>query len=522
VATVSETIGRATNNEAEYHALIRGLKECLAQGAGTVQVRSDSELMVRQMTGVYRVRNARLVPLVLQATELVRRFSKVGFDAVPRERNAEADRLANEALDAGAESGRPQPTPAIEGRTAMREKCVLAYSGGLDTSVILKWLAETYDYDVIAFCADVGQGDDELEGIEQKALNSGAADFVMLDLREEFARDFVFPMLRAGAVYEGTYLLGTSIARPLLAKAQIMVARERGATAVAHGATGKGNDQVRFELTYRAFEPGIKIIAPWRDEKWPIRGRADAIEYAAKHQIPIKATAGKSYSQDGNLLHLSFESGILEDPWAVPPKDMFERTVSPEKAPDRATEVEIDFERGVPVAVNGECLSPAALLAKLNELGGKNGVGRVDMVENRYVGMKSRGVYETPGGTIIRAAHRAVESITMDREVMRLRDTLVPTYSGAVYNGYWFAPEMKVLNTFMDAAQANVTGTARVRLYKGSCTVVGRKSPVSLYDENVVTFEDDAGVYRQSLATGFIELNSLRLTVAHQVHGDPA
>jgi len=403
----------------------------------------------------------------------------------------------------------------------MKSKCVLAYSGGLDTSVILKWLVETYDYDVIAFCANVGQGDDELEGIEQKALNSGACDVVVRDVREEFARDFVFPILRAGAVYEGAYLLGTSIARPLVAKEQIMVARETGATAVAHGATGKGNDQVRFELTYRAFEPAIRIIAPWRDEKWPIKGRQDAIEYAQRHAIPIKATASKPYSQDGNLLHLSYEGGVLEDPWASPPEDMFERTAAPAAAPDAPEDVDIEFEKGTPVAVNGHRLGPAAVLERLNEVAGRHGVGRVDMVENRYVGMKSRGVYETPGGTVIREAHRAVESITLDREVMRLRDRMLPDYATLVYNGYWYSPEMRVLNTFIDATQENVSGTARIRLYKGSCTVLGRKSPVSLYQPQIASFDDDEGAYRQALATGFIELNALRLTVGKSVHGDP-
>ncbi|HOS92991.1 MAG TPA: argininosuccinate synthase [Armatimonadota bacterium] len=403
----------------------------------------------------------------------------------------------------------------------MKDKCVLAYSGGLDTSVILKWLVETYDYDVIAFCANVGQGDDELEGIERKALDSGACDVVVRDVREEFVRDFVFPILRAGAVYEGAYLLGTSIARPLLAKEQIMVARQSGATAVAHGATGKGNDQVRFELTYRAFEPTIRIIAPWRDDQWPIKGRQDAIEYAQRHGIPIKATASKPYSQDGNLLHLSYEGGILEDPWASPPEDMFERTVAPTEAPDTPEEVDIEFEKGTPVAVNGQRLGPAALLERLNEMAGRHGVGRVDMVENRYVGMKSRGVYETPGGTVIREAHRAVESITMDREVMRIRDRMLPDYAALVYNGYWYSPEMRVLNTFMDATQENVSGTARVRLFKGNCTILGRKSPVSLYQPQIASFDDDQGAYQQALATGFIELNALRLTVGKMVHGDP-
>jgi len=404
----------------------------------------------------------------------------------------------------------------------LKEKCVLAYSGGLDTSVILTWLVETYGYEVIAFCADIGQGDDELEGLEDKARGSGAADVIIRDVKEEFARDFVFPMLKAEAVYEGNYLLGTSIARPLLAKAQIEVARETGATVVSHGATGKGNDQVRFELAYRAFEPTIKIVAPWRDEKWTITGRPDAIEYAAEHNIPIKATAEQPYSMDGNLLHLSFEGGILEDPWAAPPESMFERTVSPKKAPHEPTVIELDFEKGVPVALDGDALSPATMLTTLNRIAGENGIGRVDMVENRYIGMKSRGVYETPGGTVISVAHRAMESLTMDREVMRIRDGLVPEYAGLVYNGYWFSPEMRALNTFVDATQENVTGTVRLELYKGNCTVLGRKSPVSLYHEKIASFDDDEGVYAQSQATGFIELNALRLQVDRTVHGDPA
>jgi argininosuccinate synthase len=400
----------------------------------------------------------------------------------------------------------------------MREKAVLAYSGGLDTSVILKWLVETYDLEVIAFCCDIGQGADELEGLEQKALATGAAKVVIRDVREEFARDYVFQMIKANAIYEGAYLLGTSIARPLIAKTQIEVAREEGARIVAHGATGKGNDQVRFELAYRTLEPDIRIIAAWRDPQWPIRGRSDAIAYAAKHGIPIHQTSEKPYSTDRNLLHISFESGILEDPWQEPPKEMFVLTVAPEEAPDRVTYLEIEFEKGVAVALDGQRMSPATLLATLNEVGGANGIGRVDLVENRFVGMKSRGVYETPGGTILHVAHRAMESITLDREVMHLRDSLIPDYAARIYNGFWFSPEMRALNAFIDATQENVTGTVRLKLYKGNCTVVGRKSPVSLYDARIATMDADQGAYQQALATGFIELNALRLIADARVH----
>jgi len=399
-------------------------------------------------------------------------------------------------------------------------KVVLAYSGGLDTSCIVPWLVENYGCEVICFCANLGQ-EEELSGLEAKALASGASKLYIEDLREEFITEYIYPTLKAGATYERDYLLGTSFARPLIAKRMVEIAELEGADAVAHGATGKGNDQVRFELTYRAFEPAIRIIAPWRDEKWPIKGRQDAIEYAQRHAIPIKATASKPYSQDGNLLHLSYEGGVLEDPWASPPEDMFERTAAPAAAPDAPEDVDIEFEKGTPVAVNGHRLGPAAVLERLNEVAGRHGVGRVDMVENRYVGMKSRGVYETPGGTVIREAHRAVESITLDREVMRLRDRMLPDYATLVYNGYWYSPEMRVLNTFIDATQENVSGTARIRLYKGSCTVLGRKSPVSLYQPQIASFDDDEGAYRQALATGFIELNALRLTVGKSVHGDP-
>ncbi len=386
-------------------------------------------------------------------------------------------------------------------------KVVLAYSGGLDTSVILKWLVETYGCEVIAFSADLGQGE-ELEGLEEKALRTGASKVYVEDLREEFVRDFVFPMFRAAAVYEGAYLLGTSIARPLIAKRLVEIAEAEGADAIAHGATGKGNDQVRFELTAYALKPDIRVIAPWRE--WSLDSREKLIEYAESHGIPVPVTREKPYSSDRNLLHISFEGGVLEDPWYEPDEDMFVLTTDPRRAPDEPEYVEVAFEAGDPVAVNGERLSPAGLLARLNEIGGRHGVGRVDIVENRFVGMKSRGVYETPGGTIWRAAHRAVESITMDREVMHLRDALVPRYAELVYNGFWFAPERETLQAFMDEAQKNVTGTARLKLYKGNCWVVGRKSPVSLYDPEVATFEADT-VYNQADATGFIKLNALRL-----------
>ena len=389
------------------------------------------------------------------------------------------------------------------------KKIVLAYSGGLDTSVILKWLIETYDAEVIAFAADLGQGE-ELDPVEEKGLQTGASKVYIDDLREEFVRDFVFPALRANAVYEGTYLLGTSLARPLIAKRQIEIAEAEGADAVSHGATGKGNDQVRFELTYYALKPDITVIAPWRE--WDFKSRTDLIDYANQHGIPVPVTVEKPYSSDRNLLHISFEGGILEDPWAEPPADMFVLSVSPEDAPDQATTVEIAFERGTPVAVDGETLSPAALLAKLNELGGANGVGRVDMVENRFVGMKSRGVYETPGGTILHAAHRAMESITMDREVMRLRDGLIPKFAELVYYGFWYSPEMGALRALIDESQANVSGTVRLKLYKGNVTVTGRKSDQSLYDPDVATFEEDA-VYNQADAAGFIKLNALRLRI---------
>jgi argininosuccinate synthase len=402
-------------------------------------------------------------------------------------------------------------TPFVEDSMADIRKVVLAYSGGLDTSVILKWLQEQYGCEVIAFAADLGQGE-ELDGVREKALATGASGVYIEDLREEFARDYIFPMFRANAIYEGTYLLGTSIARPLIARKQIEIAAREGADAVAHGATGKGNDQVRFELTFMALNPDITIIAPWRHPQWDLTSRTAMIDYARTHGIPVPVTAEKPYSSDRNLLHISFEGGILEDPWNEPREDMFLMSVAPEKAPDTPAYVEIDFERGDPVAVNGEALTPARLLARLNDLGGANGIGRMDIVENRYVGMKSRGVYETPGGTILFAARRAVESLTLDREVMRLKDDLAPRYASLVYNGYWFAPEREILQTAIDETQNHVTGTARLKLYKGNCTVVGRKSPFSLYREDLATFERDS-VYRQADADGFIRLNALRLRV---------
>jgi argininosuccinate synthase len=394
-------------------------------------------------------------------------------------------------------------------------KIVLAYSGGLDTSVILKWLKETYKCQVVAFCADLGQGE-ELDEVADKARATGADEVFIEDLKEEFARDFIFPMFRGNALYEGAYLLGTSIARPLIAQAQVEVARRTGADAVSHGATGKGNDQVRFELTYQALAPDLTIIAPWRE--WDMKSRSDLVAYAKSHGIPVPVTKDKPYSSDRNLLHLSFEGGILEDPWAEPPADMFVLTRSPEAAPDKPGYVEIDFAAGDPVAVDGEPLSPAGLLARLNELGGEHGVGRVDLVENRYVGLKSRGVYETPGGTILRAAHQAVESITLDREVLHLRDSLIPRYAEMIYYGYWYAPERYALQSLIDESQKPVTGTARLKLYKGNVTVAGRKAPQSLYRPDLATFEAGTG-YQQADATGFIRLNALRLKIKAQLEG---
>ena len=390
------------------------------------------------------------------------------------------------------------------------KKIVLAYSGGLDTSVILTWLKETYDCPVVAYAADLGQGD-EVDGIQEKALATGADDVVVDDLREEFVRDFVWPAIRANAIYESSYLLGTSLARPLISRGQVEVARRVGADAVSHGATGKGNDQVRFELGFMALAPDLKIIAPWRI--WDFRGREDLMAYARSKNIPVPVTKEKPYSSDRNLLHISFEGGILEDTWAEPPEDMFVLSTSPEKAPDIPTYVEIAFERGNPVALDGDVLPPADLLTRLNDLGGKNGIGRVDMVENRYVGMKSRGVYETPGGTILRAAHIAMESITVDREVMHIRDGLIPRYADMIYNGYWFSPEREMIQALIDETQKNVNGTVRLKLYKGNCIVAGRKSDHSLYHPDFATFEEDA-VYRQKDAEGFIRLNGLRLKIA--------
>ncbi len=389
------------------------------------------------------------------------------------------------------------------------KKIVLAYSGGLDTSVIMRWLKETYDAEIIAFAADLGQGQ-ELTGLKEKALATGASKIYIEDLREEFARDYVFEIIKANAVYEGVYLLGTSIARPLIAKRQVEIARKEGADAVSHGATGKGNDQVRFELTFAALEPKLQVIAPWRI--WDFNSRESLIAYAKKHSIPVPVSKAKPYSSDRNLLHISFEGGILEDPWSEPPADMFLLSVAPEKAPDKPTTVEIEFEKGVPVAVDGKKLAPHKLLEHLNDLGGKNGIGRVDMVENRFVGMKSRGVYETPGGTILHAAHRAVESITMDREVMHLRDSLIPQYAQLVYYGFWFSPEMDALRALVNESQKNVSGIARLKLYKGNCIVTGRKSNKSLYDPAFATFEKDS-VYSQKDAEGFIRLNGLRLKI---------
>lgn len=389
------------------------------------------------------------------------------------------------------------------------KKVVLAYSGGLDTSIILKWLAETYECEVIAYAADLGQGE-ELGGLEARALATGAAKARIEDLREEFVRDFVFPAFRANAIYEGQYLLGTSIARPLIAKHQVRIAEEEGADAVSHGATGKGNDQVRFELTYTALNPKLKVIAPWRE--WNLKSRTALIEFAQSRGIPVPVTQEKPYSCDRNLLHISYEGGILEDPWMEPDPAMFTLTADPRSAPDEPEVLEIEFERGNPSAVNGQRLSPADLLHRLNEIGGRHGIGRLDLVESRFVGMKSRGVYETPGGTIMREAHRAVESVTMDREVMHIRDSLVPQYSRLIYNGFWYSPEMRLLQGMMDLAQESVYGTARVKLYKGSCQVIGRRSDWSLYQPSFATFEEDE-VYEQNDATGFIRLQGLRLRI---------
>jgi argininosuccinate synthase len=404
-------------------------------------------------------------------------------------------------------------------------KIVLAYSGGLDTSVLLSWIKEKYNAEMIAFCANIGQ-EEELKGLEKKAKMTGASKIYIDDLQEEFARDFIFPMIQAGAIYEGQYYLGTSIARPLIAKRMLDIAKKEKADAIAHGATGKGNDQVRFELTAAALAPDIQVIVPWRDAAFRAQfpGRAEMIQYCESKRIPVQATAKKPYSSDRNLLHISFEAGILEDPWmdafAPANKDMFKLSVAPEDAPNRPEYVELDFKKGICVAVNGQKLSPLGVMQKLNKLGGKHGVGRVDMVENRYVGMKSRGVYETPGGTILHFAHRQIESLTMDREVMHLRDSLIPRYAELVYYGYWFAPERFALQALVTESQKNVTGTVRVKLYKGNLMVAGRKSRLSLYNPHIATMEaDPTKAYNQDDATGFIRLNGLRLKVAAKVHG---
>jgi len=395
-------------------------------------------------------------------------------------------------------------------------KIVVAYSGGLDTSILLRWLQEEYDAEIIAFCADIGQ-EEELKGLDKKAVRTGASKCYIDDLTEEFARDFIYPMVRASALYESQYFLGTSIARPLIAKRQVEIARLEKADAVAHGATGKGNDQVRFELTFAALAPELKVIAPWRT--WDFKGRSDLIAYAKSKGIAVPVTAKKPYSMDRNLLHISFESGILEDPWKEPTKDMFVLSVAPEDAPNKAEYVELDFEQGNCVAVNGKKLTPAGVMKALNKLGGKHGVGRVDLVENRFVGMKSRGVYETPGGSILNFAHRQMETLTMDREVMHLRDGMVPKYSQLVYNGFWFAPEREFLQAAVDKSQENVTGCVRIKLYKGNIITAGRRSKVSLYNPHVATMEADAGAYNQGDATGFINLNALRLKSWSRVAG---
>jgi len=410
---------------------------------------------------------------------------------------------------------RAAKTPGAKIPAAKIKKVVLAYSGGLDTSVILKWLQENYGCEVITFTADLGQGE-ELEPAREKAKKMGVKQIFIEDLREEFVRDYVFPMFRANTLYEGVYLLGTSIARPLIAKKQIEIAKKLGADAVCHGATGKGNDQVRFELAYYANKPDIKIIAPWRE--WDLNSRTKLIAYADKHGIPVaKDKRGESpYSVDANLLHTSSEGKVLEDPSQAAPEYVYQRTVSPEKAPDKATLIEIEFKKGDAVGINGKKMSPAEILTKLNELGGKNGIGRLDLVENRFVGMKSRGVYETPGGTILLVAHRAIESITLDREAAHLKDELMPKYASLIYNGFWFSPEREMLQALIDKSQENVEGSVTLKLYKGSATVVSRKSVKSLYSEAHVTFEEDS-VYDQKDAAGFIKLNALRLRIGARV-----
>jgi len=389
-------------------------------------------------------------------------------------------------------------------------KVVLAYSGGLDTSVILKWLIETYDCEVISYTADLGQ-EEELESVRPKALKTGASKVYIEDLKEEFVKDYVFPAFRANAIYEGTYLLGTSLARPLISKRQVEIAKIEGADAVSHGATGKGNDQVRFELSYLALAPNIKVIAPWRD--WDLNSRTSLMEFAKKHGIEVPTTPKKPYSTDRNILHISYEGGVLEDPWESATDDMYTMSVPPEKAPDKPRIIEMEFKHGDPVAIDGEYMSPAVLFAKLNQLAGENGIGRIDIVENRFVGMKSRGVYETPAGTVLRQAHMAMESITLDREVAHIRDGLIPKYAELVYNGFWFSPEMKMLQSMIDNTQQNVSGVVRMKLYKGNCYVLGRKSDYSIYNPDIATFEEDNEAYNQKDAEGFIRLNALRLRI---------
>ena len=405
-------------------------------------------------------------------------------------------------------------------------KIVLAYSGGLDTSVIVKWLKETYDADIITFAADIGQ-EEELRGLDKKAKATGATKHYTLNLVEEFARDYIYPMIRANAVYENQYYLGTSIARPLIAKAQVAIARRERADTVAHGATGKGNDQCRFELSYMALAPDLRIIAPWKMEEYRklFPGRAEMIAYCQKHKIPVEASLKKPYSMDRNLLHISYEAGILEDPWFDPTtpenKAMFKLSVSPEDAPNTPEYVELEFARGDCIAVNNKKLTPGNVLKTLNKLGGKHGIGRVDLVENRFVGMKSRGVYETPGGTILMHAHKQIESLTLDREVEHLRDSLIPKYAELVYNGFWFAPEREALQALIDQSQKFVTGTVRLKLYKGNVITCGRKSPYSLYDANIASMEGVQSWYNQSDATGFIRLNGLRLRARNLAQGGP-
>ena len=400
-------------------------------------------------------------------------------------------------------------------------KIVLAYSGGLDTSIILRWLKDNYQAEIIAFCADIGQ-EEELAGLEKKALTTGASKCVIKDLREEFARDFIFPIFQAGAIYENQYLLGTSIARPLIAKRMVEIARAEKADAIAHGATGKGNDQVRFELAAAALAPDLRVIAPWRDQRFrkQFPGRAEMIAFAKANGIPVEASAEKPYSMDRNLLHISYESGLLEDPWfdASSPemRSMYKLSVAPEDAPDEPQHIELEFDRGNCIGVNGKKLSPLSVMQTLNKLGGKHGIGRVDIVENRFVGMKSRGVYETPGGAILHFAHRQIETLTMDREVMHLRDSLIPKYSELIYNGFWFSPEREALQALVTETQRDVTGVVRLKLYKGNIIVAGRKSPKSLYDPKIATMEGDASAYDQTDATGFIRLNAVRLRLRTQ------